>query len=129
MLSVIVGYYALFYYDNHTDNIQLSFGSSYPTEIQRGSQTEVHVHTTFDSRDQITLRTTGELASCATFIKHIDSGLGYVSRITINGEYNGVNMLIKIPEYIQTGTYEITIVGSNSVGKTSTLVYQFEVTE
>ena len=65
----------------------------------------------------------------STFLKHTDNGLGYVSRITINGDYNGVNMLIKIPEYIQTGTCEITIVGSNDVGKTSTLVYQFEVIE
>ena len=63
VLSVIVGYFALSYYGKYTDDIHLSLGSSYPTQIQRGSQVEVYIYTTFDARDQITLRTTGELAS------------------------------------------------------------------
>jgi hypothetical protein len=126
---VTVVYFAFFYYDNSTDNIQLSFGTSYLKQIPRGSQVEEYVYADFDSRDEITLSFSGGLASHFRFIKHVDNGLAYVSQITINGKYSGANMLIRIPEYIETGNYEITVIGSNSAGVTATLLYEFEVTD
>lgn len=50
------------------------------------------------------------------------------SPIIISTPYMPAVLMIKIPNDAQTGSYEITVTGINSVGSTSTVTYDFTVT-
>lgn len=131
ILTVVIGVSAvvLLRYDNSSDYFQLSFGSlAPPTEIDRGTQIEVYVYVDYDSRDHITLTYSGSGAFLTNFYQNIQNGAQYLSQVTITGSQNGAKLIIKVPDYVQTGIQGLTITGTNSAGITSSLTYWFTVT-
>ena len=128
VVGFLVIYFVLFSYNNSTDNFQLSFGSaSNPTQIDRGTQIQIYVYVDYNSKDHITLTTSGTGASFATFYLNIENGNQLFSKITITGNTNGADLIIYIPDNTQPDSYSIQIVGTNSAGITSNVTYSFSV--
>lgn len=129
IVGSLVTYFVLFAYNNSTDNFQLSFGiASNPTQIDRGTQIQVYVYVDYNSKDHITLTTSGTGSSFAIFYnKNIENGNQLFSNITITGNANGADLIIYIPDNTQSGSYTVQITGTNSAGITSNITYSFSV--
>jgi uncharacterized membrane protein len=79
----------------------------------------------YNGIDHITLTLSGSGASWANFVVGQSGPL--VSKITVHG-YDAVFLLVKVPNNVQTGEYQITITGTNSAEITRSLKYSFNLT-
>lgn len=106
-----------------------------PAELKRGSQTEVVLIVKYNMmnnplKNHIILSLSGTGASWASFSVSFPhkNGTQTLSQTIISTPTDGADLVIRIPNDAQTGSYEITVTGTNSVGSTSSVAYAFTIT-
>ena len=125
--------YAVFAVYNFNLNI---VKATAPAELQRGSQTQVAFIVKYDMmnnplKNHITLSLSGTGAAWGSFVTANFFRKGTQTTpppITISTPTDAAVLMIKIPSDAQTGSYEITVKGTNSIGITSSVNYAFTVT-
>jgi hypothetical protein len=122
-----LAYVVFFSSDNDTDQIQLSFTITPPSQIHRGSNTDfIIINVDFNPKDNITLTTTGTGSSWAYF--GASSQQYDETSVTITGETDSVPLVLYVPNDAPTGNYTVQIIGTDSAGITSVpLTYSFSV--
>jgi hypothetical protein len=107
-----------------------------PAELKEGSQTQVALIVHYNMmnnpylKNHITLSLSGTAASWGSFVtaNFFRNGTQTTPPITIATPSDGAVLFVKIPDDAQAGSYEITVTGTNSVGRTSSVTYAFIVT-
>ncbi len=131
-VSLVSGALIFGYVYNFKVNI---FRPQAPAELKRGSQTQVTIIVNYNMmnnpclKNRIILSLSGSGASWASFATSFQykNGTQSYPQIIISTPYDGVNLIIKIPNDAQTGSYEIIVKGTNSVGQISSDSYAFIV--
>jgi hypothetical protein len=115
---------------NFQIRFQMIIGSDLPTQIQRGTQAEVGLVINHTRSDVITLKTSGSAASWAYFAYYTEPPYHMLAQnqTTVTDAVNGELIVIQVPDTAQTGTYQITVTGTNTVGEASSATYSFAVT-
>ena len=132
IVSLVSGALLFAYVYNFKVNI---FRSQAPAELKRGSQTQTPIIVNYNLmnnpylKNRITLSVSGTGAIWASFETSYpyNNGTQTSPQITISTPIDGVILLTKIPSNAQTGSYEIIVTGTNSVGLTSSVTYAFAV--
>jgi hypothetical protein len=128
----LVSYAGIAYVYNF--NIELLRATA-PSELKNGSQTQVGVIAHYNKmnnpyfRNHITLSLSGSGSLWASFPVSYPyvNGTQTLPQTTISTPSDAANLIIKIPNDAQSGSYKIIITGTNSIGQTSTVTYTFNV--
>lgn len=102
-----------------------------PSEVESGTKLIVGVAVIHDRNDTINVKISGSAAEWSYW--------GYYtvpqtyemlakSESTFSEAVNGGTIIISVPQDTEAGTYQLTITGTNNVGKTSSDIYTFAVT-
>jgi hypothetical protein len=128
----LVSYAGITYVYNF--NIELLRATA-PSQLKSGSQTQVGIIAHYNKmnnpyfRNHITLSLSGSGASWASFPVSYQyvNGTQTLPQTTISTPSDVANLLVKIAEDVHTGSYEIIVTGTNSIGQTSSITYAFTV--
>ncbi len=134
IVAVSLVTYALLFAYVYNFNLNIVKATT-PTELTRGSQTQIALFVKYNMmnnplKNHITLSLSGTGASWASFSESAlyKNGTQTLPQTTISTPSDAAVLVIKIPDDAQTGSYEITVTGTNSIGRTSSVTYVFNVT-
>jgi hypothetical protein len=106
------------------------FTHSLPTEIGRGTNTSVGLAINHTRTDPITLKITGSAESWSYFGYYTQPQTYQMlakNQMTVTEAVTGALIIIIVPENASTGTYQLTITGTNNDSKTTSDTYSFSV--
>lgn len=113
--------------NNQSRIFSLSWGTnSKPVYLSKGTQTELPISIQNNLNNQVTLTLSGSGTSMASLIQIINYGQSY-SIMKINGNNNGINLLLSIPNNTTSGQYSIQVTGTNLANISKELTYSYTV--